>query len=262
MVCITLGTAVGKPCRVPYLKGCFEVKGLPEGIAFRKPYHYGANQIREIMEASNEIEFVLTTQVVDGENGRTKSSQTRDENVQFDDVKEVLLKIVNANVVDDAMASEAPQKIKEEDVEVMNLVLSDEQRMVLYLRCQQFFSNEAWLAVGKNMKHPQEKEQLILPIYTKAVEKFWLFCADAKPADIHKSRNLTKIRGNWLDLQCDGKYIVLPEQVSVLGRNIIRTQHGPLYFSSNGNLTDNTYDLPNVCKTLILSIVQPKFKFI
>ena len=47
------GQAIGKKCQVPYLKGGFSVIGLPEGIPFKKPYNYGAHQIKKIMESDS-----------------------------------------------------------------------------------------------------------------------------------------------------------------------------------------------------------------
>lgn len=48
---------VGKPSRVPYLKGGFEVEGLPEDLPFRKPFMYGGMQMRRILEAKESIIF-------------------------------------------------------------------------------------------------------------------------------------------------------------------------------------------------------------
>ncbi|XP_028515150.1 general transcription factor II-I repeat domain-containing protein 1 [Exaiptasia diaphana] len=50
---------VGRPSRVPYLKGGFEVKGLPDGIAFKKPFMYGSKQIKRIIAAKVKYHFIL-----------------------------------------------------------------------------------------------------------------------------------------------------------------------------------------------------------
>ena len=53
-----LGEACAKQgCRVPYLKGSFEIHGLPEGITFKKPYNYGRLQLRQIMLVADKIYF-------------------------------------------------------------------------------------------------------------------------------------------------------------------------------------------------------------
>ena len=50
------GEAIGKPgSRVPYLRGHFTVEGLPPGVAFKKPFCYGAQQCKAIMEAADAI---------------------------------------------------------------------------------------------------------------------------------------------------------------------------------------------------------------
>ncbi|KAK2555714.1 General transcription factor II-I repeat domain-containing protein 1, partial [Acropora cervicornis] len=51
----------GKPCKVPYLKGGFEVHGLPEGIPFKKPYNYGRIQLKKIMLHAHNIHFTITS---------------------------------------------------------------------------------------------------------------------------------------------------------------------------------------------------------
>ena len=54
------GEAIGKPgSRVPYLRGRFTVEGLPTGVAFKKPFCYGARQCKAIMKAANSITFVI-----------------------------------------------------------------------------------------------------------------------------------------------------------------------------------------------------------
>jgi hypothetical protein len=49
------------------------------------------------------------------------------------------------------------------------------------------------MAVGKNMKHSQEEKSFILPVYTEAEERFWLFYAITKPTQIEQTGPLTKI---------------------------------------------------------------------
>ena len=57
-----LGEACAKQgCRVPYLKGSFEIHGLPEEITFKKPYNYGRLQLRQIMLAADKIYFSVVS---------------------------------------------------------------------------------------------------------------------------------------------------------------------------------------------------------
>ena len=67
-----------------------------------------------------------------------------------------------------------------------------------------------------------------------------------------KSVNTTKIRGHWLDLRHDGCYTVLNND-QVLGKNIIRTAHGPLYFECCVNLdSEELFWLPGAIRSVIL----------
>lgn len=53
------GEVVGRPSRVPYLKGGFKVVGLPNEVPFRKPYTYGKCQVTAIMAAKDNIHFIV-----------------------------------------------------------------------------------------------------------------------------------------------------------------------------------------------------------
>ena len=107
-----------------------------------------------------------------------------------------------------------------------------------------------------NMKHSDEATSLVLPIYTTADEQFWLFHTISKPTRIVKSVNTTKIRGHWLDLRHDGCYNVLSND-QVLGKNIIRTAHGPLYFECFINLnSEEPFSLPGAIRAVILGTLQ------
>ena len=156
------GEAVGKPCKVPYQKGGFKVEGLPDQLIFKKPYHYGALQRRNIMLAEKTIKFIL------------ESEEYGSIPVADEPVRQLLTKIAGANAAECSLRRESPQKIEESDVEVINLELLEEEKILLYSRCKPNFTEDAWVAVGKNMKHSQEEKPLILPVYTEAEERFWL----------------------------------------------------------------------------------------
>ena len=227
------GEAVGKPCKVPYQKGGFKVEGLPDQLIFKKPYHYGALQRRNIMLAEKTIKFIL------------ESEEYGSIPVADEPVRQLLTKIAGANAAECSLRRESPQKIEESDVEVINLELSEEEKILLYSRCKPNFTEDAWVAVGKNMKHSQEEKPLILPVYTEAEERFWLFYAITKPTQIQQTGPLTKITGYWLDLRPTEGYKVLDsEQVTLLGKNIIRTMHGPMYFALTETLGQTSYNLP------------------
>ena len=100
------------------------------------------------------------------------------------------------------------------------------------------------MAVGKNMKHSQEEKPLILPVYTEAEERFWLFYTITKPTQIQQTGPLTKITGWTLVLLTEGYKVLHSEQVTLLGKNIIRTMHGPMYFTLTETLGHTSYNLP------------------
>lgn len=285
-----LGDACGKPCKVPYLKGGFEVHGLPEGIPFKKPYSYGRIQLKQIMQHANNIHFTITptptststsasvsttastsnsslptsTPPSASTSGST-SSQTSASTNNTDtapsassvettpsstaDIQHVLTRISGTEAAKRVLDG---GRIEEEEVEVVDLCLSASERLTLYASCTHLFTPDAWLSVGVNMKHSDEATSLVLPIYTTADEQFWLFHTISKPTRIVKSVNTTKIRGHWLDLRYDGCYTVLNND-QVLGKNIIRTAHGPLYFECCVNLDSaEPFCLPRDIRSVIL----------
>ena len=143
-------------------------------------------------------------------------------------------------------------RIEEEEGEVVDLCLSATERLTLYASCAHLFTPDAWLSVGVNMTHSDEATGLVLPIYTTANEQFWLFHTISKPTRIVKSVSITKIRGHWLDLRRDGSCAVLNND-QVLGKNIIRTAHGPIYFEYCVNLdSEEPFCLPGTIRSVIL----------
>ena len=242
---------MGKPNRVPYLKGGFRVEGLPDGIQFKKPYHYGANQRKKIMQAADDIIFVLDPSRINLDKIREPIAPKAND---VEPVRSLLTKIVGAEVAKRVLTSSTTnQKIKEDEVEVLNLVLNEEERILLYSLCPDlYFTHDAWLAVGHNMEHCEDEKGLILPVYTEATEKFWLFYAVAKPLHVLQAGPQTALRGHWMDLQPEGHYdMVYADQI--LGENIVNTLHGPLYFIPNVNISkDHPYNLPATVRKAIL----------
>ena len=118
--------------------------------------------------------------------------------------------------------------------------------MLLYSKCKEKFADDAWLAVGKNMKHYHDERQLILPVYTEAEERFWLLYCMMKPIEVHEAGPLKKIKGYCKDLRPTQEYEVLhSEKVTLLGKKIIRTPHGAMYFVLNEALSQTRcHNLP------------------
>ncbi|XP_028418203.1 uncharacterized protein LOC114543418 [Dendronephthya gigantea] len=236
--------AVGKSCRVPYSKCGFRVVGLPEDISFKKPYNYGSLQLKKIMEAADKIKFIIEDPTlneplnvyptaVSGNNGDLQGTV----NV----VKPLLVKIAGEDAAQRVLA-DSEKRIMEEEIEVVDLHLSDEEKANLYGLCEGYFSPDAWLAVGHNMQHSRQVENIVLPVHTTAEERFWLFRTNDKPLRIAKCVSSAKIRGQWLDLVDDDTYTFLHSDI-ITGKNLIRSAHGPLYFSIEEAATEN-FKLP------------------
>lgn len=64
----------------------------------------------------------------------------------------------------------------------------------------------------------------------------------------------TKFKGNWLNLENDGTYKIIHDDV-IVGKNIIRSPHGPLYFSHKPSVPEN-YVLPDLVKMVILKVLN------
>ncbi|XP_028416720.1 uncharacterized protein LOC114540925 [Dendronephthya gigantea] len=246
--------AVGKPSRVPYLKGGFVVEGLPDGVPFKKPYHYGALQCKKIMTAAKDVKFILTSQT---ETCRAETSvHNPKETSSKEEICRLLSCIAGTQVAEDAIGR-AEKKIKKEDVKVQNFVLTEAERALLYSSCEDFFQEDAWLAVGRNIKHCCEVKNMILPIYTEANERFWLFHTIAKPSFIQTCGPVTKLKGYWMDLKPSGEYSMLSEQICLFGKNIVHTLHGPLYFIADDNLLQAKVYKPSIdCRKAIINALE------
>lgn len=250
------GEAVGKPSKVPYLKGGFKVEGLPDGIPFRKPYRYGALQCKKIMSVAKDVKFVLNDNGTESLDVETSGPNPLKKTITMEAVKQLLTKIAGTQAAENAINS-LEKKIEEEDVEVVNLLLTEEERILLYSSCKDFFTDDAWLAVGENLKHCNDIKKIVLPIYTEADERFWLFHTVAKPSFIQKCRPFTKIKGHWMDLRPSGDYDVLSEQIYLLGKNIVHTLHGPLYFITDDSFHQTSaYNLPVDCRNAINNALE------
>ena len=156
-------------------------------------------------------------------------------------VRSLLQKIAGLDSAEKALQNEG-EKILEEDVEVVNLRLTDEEKALLYTCGSEYFSPDAWLAVGHNMQHSACANELVLPIYTESEEKFWLFFVNEKPSKISNAMFSTKIKGRWLDLDANGEYTVIDRVETIVGENIVHTAH--------------KFKLPDSLKSAILKVLN------
>lgn len=101
------------------------------------------------------------------------------------------------------------EKIKEQDVEVVELRLDQEERLRLN-EYSFYFEDDAWLAVGTSIQHSTEAQGLIVPVFTESEdEKFWLFYSIQNPSKLVKASFTFKLKGYWLDLQGQSNYKLL-----------------------------------------------------
>lgn len=123
----TVGEAIKKPgSRVPYLCGGFTVENLPDGIFFKKPFHYGTKQLQAVMEKKSEIKFVITDNLdINLQSNRNVIPSL----TQPETVVTLLSRIVDRQCAERVVR--LSDKIKEQDVEVVELRLGQEERLRL-----------------------------------------------------------------------------------------------------------------------------------
>ena len=114
--------------------------------------------------------------------------------------KQVLSKILGEEEANNVL--HCGKVASEENVEVMDLTLNQNERLILYLSCKHFFDQDAWSAVGSNIKHRSDATGIILPVYNATEDPYWLFYFPGKLDVVLNARPTTKIAGYWLD-SCD-----------------------------------------------------------
>ena len=248
-----LGEAVKKPgSRVPYLHGGFTVENLPDGIIFKKPFHYGTKQLQAIMEKKSKIKFVINTNVnLQSSRDVTPSATCREKIVTL------LSRIVDKECAERVVA--LCDKIKEQDVEVVELRLDQEERLNLN-ECSCYFEDDAWLAVSANIQHSTEAQGLIVPVLAESEdEEFWLFYSIQNPSKLVKGSSAYKLKGYWLDQEGQSNYKLLNNHQDVVTiANLIKNgPYGPLYFSQRIEISDDQhFNIPEVFNNAILAALR------
>ncbi len=202
------GEAIAKPgSRVPYLRGNFTVEGLPSGVVLKKPFCYGAQQCKAIMEAEDSISFVISNNLP-----ASNASSTITVPIIVDDsmVASTLRKVASEANIEDVICRR--KLLKEDDINVDDCSLTQVERLTLYItNCRDFFDEDAWTAVGHNSKAiSNSAKDFIFPLYTEAEdEDFWLFYCPGKTLSSIHARASTKLGGYWLDRKDTGnKYTI------------------------------------------------------
>lgn len=262
---------MGKSLRVPYEKGGFTVKDLPPGIDFKKPSSYGKKQIELIMAAREKITFeVLPGSTNQCDDGNVADSETGIREDKLPPNQDLITSTLSA-LVGEGIAKLASKTtpIDEKDVEVENLSLDQDQRLTLYASCRSFFTCDAWLAIGGNIKWEEpQMPGIILSTYTGEHEDqdYWLFYTEEKLRKIKSISPNATIGGLWLDLKKDTTddsliYRVLPQCHKIYGKNIIKSEHGPLYYfhhfdiSTSPQVTEQLFTMPKLLHHAIISIL-------
>ena len=265
------GEAIGKPgSRVPYLRGHFTVEGLPPGVVFKKPFCYGAQQCKAIMEAADAISFVIQNETTGEESNsnnqpETSSSSTITVSTMTDStmLESTLKKVASDVNVGDILSGR--KRLTEEDINVEDCSLTQNERLTLYTRCRDFFDEEAWTAVGHNTKDiSNTAKDLIFPLYTEAEdEDFWLFyCPGQKLSDVDMARPSTKLKGYWLDRKETGdKYTLLTPLDEIKVKWIVKTDHGTLYYEKSLNVNGDDFELPSIF-TKCVKVTLQKYGFL
>ena len=148
------------------------------------------------MESADDIRFIINIPTCETDDSQVLVPTHDNTSLTTKNVRGLLTKIAGLEAAERVL-SDSLQKVTEEEVEVMELQLTEEERLLLH-SCSDYFYPDAWLAVGQNMQHSKNTENLLLPVYTTADERFWLFCSNDKPSRIAKCVFSTKIRGQWL----------------------------------------------------------------
>ena len=96
---------------------------------------------------------------------------------------------------------------KKNEVEVLDLQLTENEMPLLNNSARRFLHQDAWLAAGSN---PQlsPSTSMALPVYTEAAdEQFWLFYTDkVGQTNLKKSNMKDKLHGYWLNRATDQQH--------------------------------------------------------
>ena len=141
----------------------------------------------------------------------------------------------------------------------MNLTLNQNERLILHLSCKGFFDEDAWLAVGSNIKHRVDATGIILPVYNATEEPYWLFYFPGKLDVVLNAGSTTKIRGYWLDTCSTEKqlYQLMLNRSTIVGKNVIKSEHGPLYYICDSELFPGTFwNIPPIFNDTIIKVLS------
>ena len=221
------------------------------------------------MEAADSIVFVIQNETtVEGNNNQPETTGSTVSEISESDssiLKSTLKKVASGAIITEVLSGR--KRLTEEDIDVQGVSFLQDERLTLYSKCRDFFSQDAWTAVGHHIKDTgNASKNLIFPLYTEAAdEDFWLFyCPGQTLASIDNARPSTKLKGYWLDRKETGNiYTILPSNDEIKVKWIIKTDHGPLYYekSINASANGDDFEIPFLFKNCIRITLQ-KYGFL
>ena len=118
----------------------------------------GAQQCKAIMEGADAISFVIGNErPMEANNDQppeSSSSSAINEPTELNEDSTLLIttlkKVASKTNIEEIISGR--KRLREEDIDVKDCVLTQEERLTLYAKCRDYFNQDAWTAVGHNSK--------------------------------------------------------------------------------------------------------------
>lgn len=220
-----------------YARGGFEVTGLPDGIAFKKPTGYGLKQIQEIMKNAEKIKFKIIEE---------KEEYSR-----------VLHKIIDEDKIAACLSKHA--LVTEQDMEVSDLDLLTSEYHILVTDLKDHFEKDAMTSLIANYQCCLTHKGYVLPVYTDTSEPYWLFYYPGTSSEIEGFIPEDKIRGYWLNKSSDLEYKVLASKTSITALNVVclNGELGTLRLKRNISIQEgSTISIPIEFNSSVLTCLE------
>lgn len=247
---------IGRPSRVPYLKGGFEVKGLPDDLSFKKPFMYGTRQMRRIVAVKDEISFHPASSTVSDSVADTTNTRPGETKKHITDA----LRVIAGEEVTTRVL-QGGELISEEEVEVTNLSLDFTKMWAIQSEGVKYFQPDAWLALQGNLQHERNGKGVVLPVLSEERdERFWLFYSTLKLGKVLSAGIHKPLPGYWLNLD-DSKssqYNILSCNPTTISKvNIVKLEDGsPLYHQCTLDVSKEKYMLDNYFRYAIMMVLD------
>jgi hypothetical protein len=186
---------------------------------------------------------------------------TSSQQVANETIRSVLIKVVGSEVTENVLKKK--HLITEEEVEVVNLKLSNEEQLVLYGSCMEYFDPDAWLCCCCNIHHPLQEKGILIPVLTNSGddELFWLFYCPGPLQWIINASPKKPINGYWLNLLDNSTFeyeILANEKAKIAKINMIKLENGlPLYSLCNITIREGeTFTISQLFKDTITRVIE------